>query len=58
MWLGDVSQSNDMVKHSAGILLYGSSSGMGNSKFSGTGGVFVPLWSLWTVDGGSFKSEI
>ena len=32
MWLGDVLQSNDIVKHSAGIRSYGSSSAKGKSS--------------------------
>ena len=60
MWPGDVLQSKDIVKHSAGILSYGSSSGTGKST-RGTWakwGAFVSLWNIRTGEEASPISVI
>ena len=60
MWPGDVLQSKDIVKHSAGILSYGSSSGTGKST-RGTWakwGAFVSLWKIRSADEASSVSVI
>jgi hypothetical protein len=59
MWVGDVLQSNDMVKHSAGILSYGSSSAIVNSTNGAmlANGEVVTWWRVCVGDGASTSEK-
>ena len=56
MWPGDVLQSKDIVKHSAGILSYGSSSGTGKST-TGTWAKWGAFVSSWNIRAGEVESS-